>query len=133
MPLSSFALILGAFFYLSGFPMVFLSQKFLVWQRRMFKDETMLRVISTAFVMISVITLRRQWQISADGEGFVVLFAWCVLLKSLFVAWCPLMFSELRERIADRLSDVPALELFAGIFLVLLGAVFTYFGVLLPA
>ena len=133
MSLSSFSLILGVFFYVFGFPLVFLSQKYLVWQRKMLKDENAMRLVGTAFAMIGALTLRRQWQDGADGEGFVILVAWIVLLKSVFLAWWPSKFSALRERCEDRLTDVPALQVFVGCMMVLLGALFTYLGLLLPS
>ena len=132
MSLSSFSLVLGVFFYVFGFPLVFLSEKYLRWQRKILKDENAMRLIGTGLAMISSVTLRRQWRIGLDGEGFVIFVAWIVLLKSLFLAWWPSRFATLRERLEDRLTDIPALQVFVGCMMVLLGALFTYFGVVLP-
>ncbi len=132
MSLSSFSLILGVFFYVFGFPLVFLSEKYLSWQRKILKDENAMRLVGTGFVMVAALTLRRQWHVSADAEGGVVLVAWCVLLKSIFIAWWPSQFKNIRNLFEDLLVDIPALQIFVGCLMVLLGALFTYLGLLLP-
>ena len=131
MSLSSFALILGVFCYVFGFPLVFSDEKHMAWRRKFLKDENMLRLLAVAVISIAVTTLRRQHEISPDGEGAIVLIAWIVLLKGLFMAWWPVQFSKVREMLEDSLLDNDAMQVFTGFVMVLLGALFTYLGLVL--
>lgn len=132
MSLSSFALILSVFFYVFGFPLVFCDENYAAWRRKILKDGNMVRIIGMAFVMIAAVTLRRQWRMSGDGEGLVVLFAWIILFKSLFMAWWPKYYEGLRSYVEDEYLAIPAVSVIAGFLMVLLGAIFLYFGILLP-
>lgn len=131
--LSSFSLILGVFCYVFGFPLVFSDDEHLAWRQRMMKDENVTRLVGMAFVVIAAVTLKRQWQISSDGEGIIVTIVWLTLFKSLFMAWWPAPFIVYRERAEAAFFDTPAMRMFVGFILVLLGALFTYIGILLPA
>ena len=131
MSLSSFSLVIGVFFYVYGFPLVFSDETYVVWWKKLTKDQNMLRILATAFIAISVTTLRYHWRITPDGEGIIVTVAWIVFLKSIFVAWWPAMFVKLHGRSYDYLLAVPSLQAFAGFLMVLLGALFTYFGLIL--
>lgn len=131
MSLSSFSLVIGVFFYVFGFPLVFSDEKHLAWRRKFLKDENMLRLIAVAIISVAVTTLRRQYAVSADGEGAIVLIAWIVLLKGLFMAWWPARFGAYREKIEDSLLDSAAMQMFVGFLMVILGALFTYMGFIL--
>jgi hypothetical protein len=132
MPLSSFCLILGTVCYVFGFPIVFQDDEFIAWQRRALSDGHVLRVIGCIFAALSVMTLRRQWQITADGEGWMVVATWIVFVKSIVVSWWPMKYVAFHSPFQDRFVDVPAFQFAVGSVLVLLGAAFTYFGILLP-
>ncbi len=132
MSLSSFALILGVFFYVFGFPMVFCDEHHLTWRKKILQDSNLMRIAGMAFAMIAAVTLKRQWVISQDGEGFVVAFAWIVLLKSLFIAWWPGTYARFRDHWEQFLFDTPAMQVFLGFVMVLVAALFTYLGILLP-
>lgn len=131
MSLSSFSLILGVLFYVFGFPLIFSDEKHLTWRRKFLKDENMLRLIAVFVIAVAVTTLKRQYTISADGEGAIVLIAWIVLLKGLFMAWWPRNFGQYREMMEDSLLDSPAMQMFTGCIMVILGALFTYLGIML--
>ena len=131
MSLSSFSLIIGVFFYVFGFPIIFSDEKHLVWRRKLLKDENMLRLTAVAVISVAVTTLRRQYQITGDGEGAVVLIAWIVLFKGLFMAWWPAKFGAYRAKMENSLLDSQAMQMFTGFLMVLLGALFTYLGLVL--
>lgn len=131
MSLSSFSLIIGVLLYVFGFPLVFSDGSFLEWRKRVLRDENILRLVGAAFTAIAVTTLRYQWRITQDGEGIIVLVAWGVLLKGLFIAWWPRKFVALRERWMRFGEDGGAMMNFFGFVMVLAGALFTYFGLLL--
>ena len=131
MSLSSFALILGVVFYVFGFPLVFSDDKHIAWRRKFLKDENILRLFAVVVISVAVTTLRRQHQISADGEGAVVFIAWIALIKGLFMAWWPATFGTYREMVEDSLLDSQAMQMFTGFIMVLLGALFTYLGLVL--
>lgn len=131
MSLSSFALILGVVCYVFGFPLVFSDEKHLAWRRKFLKDENILRLVAVGVISVAVTTLKRQYQVSPDGEGAVVLIAWIVLIKGLVMAWWPATFAKYREMIEDSLLDSQAMQMFTGFVMVLLGAFFTYLGLIL--
>lgn len=132
MSLSSFSLVLGVFFYVFGFPLVFCNLEYAEWRKKIMNDTNTVRIIGMAFAMIAVTTLRGQWRISGDGEGLIVAFAWIVLAKSLAMAWWPGHYEKFHQMIEGRFMDIPAVSVFLGAVMVLLGAFFTYFGILLP-
>ena len=132
MSLSSFALVLSVFFYVFGFPLVFCDENYAVWRKKILKDGNMVRIIGMAFTMIAAVTLRQQWKVTYDGEGLVVLFAWVTLLKSIFMAWWPKYYEGFRSYVEDEYLAIPAVSVIAGFLMVLLGAIFLYFGILLP-
>ncbi len=132
MSLSSFSLILGVFFYVFGFPLVFSDIDYALWRKKIMNDGNLVRIIGMAFAMIAALTLRRQWQVTSDAEGLVVFFAWITFLKSLAMAWWPARYERFHQMLEDRYLEIPAVNVFLGFLMVLLGALFTYFGVLLP-
>lgn len=132
MSLSSFSLILGACFYVFGFPMVFLDEKFLAWRKKIVRDENTLRLAALAVIAVAVTTLRRQWDVSADGEGLIVLLAWIVLIKGALMALFPAAVGRTKEKMEKMLLGTQAMQMFVGFVMVLLGALFTYMGLLLP-
>jgi hypothetical protein len=132
MSLSSFSLVIGVLLYVFGFPLVFSDESFMEWKKKVLKDENMLRIAGAAITAMAVTTLRYQWRITQDGEGVIIAVAWMVLAKGLFVAWWPRKYAALRERWFQKLDGGEgAFIAFWGFLMVLLGAVFTYFGLLL--
>lgn len=132
MSLASFALVIGVFFYVFGFPLVFSDGTHLQWRRRLLKDENMLRLLGTALLMISVTTLRYHWRITADGEGVVIVIAWITFIKALTMAWWPSKYSAYASKMDETfLADSSGMQTFSGFVMVLLGALFTYLGLLL--
>ncbi len=131
MYLSSFSLVIGVFFYVFGFPLVFLDEQHIAWRRKFLKDENTLRLISVAVISIAITTLRRQYHFSPDAEGLVVIIAWITLFKGFFMALWPSNFNTFRTKIEDALFDIQAMQMFTGIVMVLLGALFTYLGLVL--
>ncbi len=131
MSLVSFSLILGVFYYVFGFPLVFSDQKHLAWRRECLKDENMIRLMAVALISIAVTTLRYQHKISWDGEGIIVFFAWAMLLKGFFMAWWPARFGEVREQVEGYFLGSQGMQMFTGFVMVLLGALFTYFGLVI--
>ncbi len=131
MSLASFSLIIGVFFYVFGFPLVFLDEQHLAWRRKFLKDENMLRLISVGVLSIAVTTLRRQYQISPDAEGAVVFIAWIVLLKGVCMALWPASFGVYRAKMEVVMLSSEGMQVFAGFVMVLLGALFTYLGFML--
>jgi hypothetical protein len=83
MSLSSFALVIGVFFYVFGFPLVFSDDKHLQWRKKLLKDENMLRLLGMALLMITATTLRYHYRITPDGEGAVIVIAWVAFIKAL--------------------------------------------------
>ena len=131
MSLSSFSLVLGVFFYVFGFPLVFSDQQHLDWRKRFLRDENMLRIFATALIMLAVATLRTQWRITADAGGIVIAIAWMVLLKGFFMAWWPRRYSLMSSRLEAAFQRTPQMTAFVGFLMVLIGALFTYFGFIL--
>lgn len=133
MSLSSFSLILGAYFYVFGFPLVFSDAKFIAWVKKFTKDENALRLIAVVMISIAVTTLRRQSLLTMDGEGLIVLLAWLVLFKGLVFAWWPAAVLRMTNTMTKTVFASQGLLAFAGFSMVLLGALFTYLGILLPS
>lgn len=131
MSLSSFALIIGVYCYVFGFPLVFTDEKHLQWRKKVLRDENILRLLGTAFVMVSVTTLRYHWRLTSDGEGVVVFIAWAVFFKSMFMAWWPQYFSFVATKIEEFLFESTQVQVFIGFVSVLLGALFTFLGLVL--
>lgn len=128
MSLSSFSLMLGVYGYLYGFPLVFSEEQHLIWRKKMLADENILRLLGTAFIMASVTTLRYNWRITVDGEGIVITIAWLTFLKSLFMVWWPRRFALLITKVETKIFATKHMQMFVGYIVVLLGALFTYFG-----
>lgn len=131
MSLSSFSLVLGVFFYVFGFPLVFSDDKYVVWLKKFIKDENMLRLSSVPVVAIAVTTLRHQWAISGDGEGIIVLIVWVTLVKGLLLAWWPGQVIRMKSKIDAFMLGEQSMQMFTGFVAVLLGALFTYLGLML--
>ncbi len=132
MSLSSFSLIIGVYCYVFGFPFVFSDKHYTEWCKKVLKDPNTLRVVGMVGVMIAALTLKRQWHIRYDAEGFIVLVAWLTFVKCLFAAWWPVTFSRAQEWKRKTMYATPASQAFMGFVMVLLGALFTYIGILLP-
>lgn len=133
MPLSSFALILGVVFYVFGFPLIFSDDKHIAWRRKFLKDDNVLRLIAVVVISVAVTTLRRQHAVTPDAEGAMVLIAWIVLIKGLVMAWWPATFGRYREMMEQSLLDTEGMQIFTGFLMVVLGAFFTYLGIVLVA
>ena len=131
MTLAAFSLIIGSICYVFGFPLVFSDASHLEWRKKMLKDENSLRVIGTLVIALAVTTLKYNYRITPDAEGIVIAVAWLALLKGLFIAWWPKTYSRIRMRLEDRFFGSPAMQAFMGFVMVLLGALFTYFGLIL--
>lgn len=131
MSLASFSLILGACCYVFGFPLVFSNEKHLAWRREVVKDENALRLMALVLLSVAVTTLRYQYRIAWDGEGILVFFAWVTFFKGLFMAGWPATFGNVAEVIESHVMSNQAMEMFAGFIMVLLGALFTYLGLIL--
>ena len=131
MSLSAFSLVIGVFCYVFGFPLVFSDSSHLEWRRKLLKDENMLRVLGTAFIAISVTTLRWNWRLTPDAEGFIVVVAWLTFLKALFMAWWPKIFSHVGTVIEEKIFSSQVTLAFVGFVMVLMGALFTYLGLIL--
>lgn len=131
MSLSSFSLILGVLCYVFGFPFVFSDSKYLAWRKKFLRDEGSLRLFATVVVAIAVTTLRRQWEITPDAEGLVIFLAWVTLLKGLFIAWWPSVYSDVRGPLEKFFFGTQTMQMFSGFVMVLLGAFFTYLGLVL--
>ncbi|MSR67836.1 hypothetical protein EXS65_03380 [Candidatus Peribacteria bacterium] len=132
MSLSSFCLVLGVFFYVFGFPLVFCDERYALWRRKIMKDSNLVRIIGMAFAMIAVTTLRRNFALSFDIRGFVVVFAWLLFFKSIAMAWWPEAYEKWHRAFEKKFLHREASQIIAGISLVLLGAWFSYLGILLP-
>ena len=131
MTLSSFALVLGVFCYLFGFPQVFCDHKKLAWRTKMLKDDSTIRLFGMGSVMIAVLVLRQQWQISSGIEGVIVIVVWLLLMAGLLCAWWPIGVSKFMLSTGKNFSDSGS-RIFVGCMMLLFGALFTYFGILLP-
>ncbi len=132
MSLSSFCLVLGVFFYVFGFPLVFCDERYAVWRKNIMKDTNLVRIIGMAFAMIAVTTLRRNFALSLDVRGFVVAFAWLLFFKSIGMAWWPDVYEKWHRTFEKKFLRREASQVIAGTLLVVLGAWFTYLGILLP-
>ena len=131
MSLASFALVIGVFCYVYGFPLVFGDDKHIAWRKKMMNDENMLRFAGALFLSVAVTTLKYQWRMTADGEGLMVAVAWIVFVKAVLLALWPSMYASLTERWVDAVFDNMHLQGFVGFVAVLLGALFTYMGLVL--
>jgi hypothetical protein len=131
MALSSFALLLGVFFYVYGFPLVFADSRHLEWREKILKDENALRIVGTILIALAVTTLRYHYRITPDGEGIVIVVAWISLVKGLFMAWWPRHFMRVIARFEGFLFDSSTMQVFTGCVMVLLGALFTFLGLVL--
>jgi hypothetical protein len=130
MSLSSFALILGAIYYVIGFPLVFTDKKFGEWLDRTLKNEDTLRLIAFPFIGIAVTILGRQSAITPDAEGLLVALAWITLLKGLMMVWWTTEFSRMKDASIDFVLSSYATQIIFGSLLVILGAFFTYLGLI---
>ena len=131
MSLSAFSLVIGVFCYVFGFPLVFSDASHLEWRRKLLKDENMLRIAGTAFIALSVTTLRWNWRLTPDAEGLIVFVAWLTFLKTIFMAWWPRTFSAFAWNLEEKIFSSTTLLAFVGFVTVLLGALFTYLGLIL--
>jgi hypothetical protein len=128
MSLSSFSLVIGVFFYVFGFPLVFSDESFVQWCKKLIKDLNVLRMWGAVLAAIAVTTLRYQWRVTPDGSGIIVLIAWVTLVKGILIAWWPKIFSRLRARVVEYFFGSQPVQAFTGFVMVLVGALFTYLG-----
>lgn len=133
MTLSSFCLIVGVFLYAVGFPLVFLDSKHTTWRKKLVRDEFTLRLIGIAVAALCITTLKLQWEVSPDGEGFVVAIVWIGLLKGALLAWFPSWVTKIEVWIEDTLLGSEGAQIFTGLITILIAAFFTYLGLVLPA
>lgn len=131
MALSSFSLILGVFCYVAGFPLIFCNEKHLQWRRKFFQDENMVRAAGAVLTALVVTVVRRQWQVTPDAEGIMILWAWILLFVGLFGAWWPHRFIKVRAHWEDILFDYRGVQVIVGFVLIILAAGFTSMGLLL--
>lgn len=130
MSLASFSLILGALYYVIGFPLVFTDKKFVEWMSTMLKDEDMLRIIAFPVICIAVTTLGRQSAVTPDAEGLLVALAWITLLKGLALVWWTTNVRSMKNKVLDVILSSQAAQITFGSVLVVLGACFTYLGLI---
>ncbi|MDD5054850.1 MAG: hypothetical protein PHZ00_01115 [Candidatus Peribacteraceae bacterium] len=131
MAISSFSLVLGVFCYVAGFPLIFCNEKHLEWRRKFFLDENMVRAAGAILAAVVVTVVRRQWLVTPDGEGVMVLLAWLLLFTGLFAAWWPDRFIALRSKWERILFDYRGAQITLGFVLIFLAAGFTYLGLIL--
>ena len=130
MSLSTFSLILGALYYIIGFPLVFTDKKFVEWLNAILKDEDTLRLIAFPVICIAVAILGRQSAITPDAEGLLVALAWITLLKGLAMVWWTTNVRAMKNIILDAVLSSHVTQIAFGSFLVVLGACFTYLGLI---
>ncbi len=131
MALSSFALILGVVAYIFGFPLIFGDKETISWRKKLLKDETSMRFLGTVFAVLCVLALKRQWHITWDAEGLLVVVAWVGLAKSLLLAWWPDQITTMKGSIEERMLATPTMQTVSGLAMVFFGALFTYLGLVL--
>jgi len=131
MSLASFSLILGVFCYVFGLPMVMGDDKHLQWRSKLLKDVNSIRMLSLLLLAIAVTALKRQSDITADGEGLMVAFVWLALLEGAVMAIFPAWYVRLKSQTSDRMMSSDGATMFFGVVAILFGAFFTYMGVVL--
>lgn len=131
MQLSTFALLIGVVWYVLGFPLVFSDKRMTAWRRKMQKDETFLRMTGTVFAVISVLVLKTQSTFTPDADGVLVVIAWIILVKALFMAWWPDQYSQMRIKFEESWMRTKQSHMMLGILMLLAGAFFTYLGLIL--
>ena len=131
MALSSFSLIIAVFCAVAGFPLIFCNDKHLQWRRKFFQDENMIRAGGAILTAVVVTVVRRQWLVTPDAEGAMVLLAWVLLLAGLFAAWWPDRFISLRTRWEALLFDYRGVQVVVGFVLIILAAGFISLGLIL--
>lgn len=125
MELNTFALIIGLTCYLVGLPLLLTEKQAVNFLKKVFKsDEPFISLIGVITFLICAATLRRQWDLTPDAEGLVVLMAWVGLFKGLFFAWQP----KEASRIVLHVLTKHANDLLYGFFSIVWGALFTYLG-----
>lgn len=128
MALSTFALLIGLTSYLFGLPMLLTEKKASAWFKKFLKsNEQLISILGGAIFLVAAVTLRRQWELTFDAEGLVVLMAWLTAVKGLYLAWQPMQYSKMAVGVLSNHS----LELLWGFFAIVWGALFTYLGFVL--
>ncbi len=131
MPLSSFALIIGVVAYVFGFPLIFGDKDLVSWRKKLLKDETSMRFLGTTFAVLAVLALKRQWQVTWDADGLIVVLAWVTLAKGLLLAWWPDQITTMKGSFEERMFATQGMQTFSGLLMVAVGAIFTYLGLIL--
>ena len=131
MPISSFALIIGVVAYACGFPLIFGDKDAVSWRKKILRDESTLRFIGITFSVLAVLTLKKQWNFTPDPDGLVILIAWASLAKGLLMAWWPDQFVALKGSWNDRMLSTPLMQTITGLLMVIVGAFFTYLGLVM--
>lgn len=130
MTLSSFAMVIGIACYLIGFPLIFSEARTIAWKKKFFKDDVALRLSGAICTIIAGVLLRRQWAITGDAEGLVVFVAWLVLVKGVITTWWPETCMSVLSW-EEKTMRAPVWKVVYGVVLVLIGGLFTYFGIVL--
>ena len=131
MSLSAFSLICGVTLYMWALPMLFLDKKAGVWRKRLMNSEDGMRVVGWVFAAIAVLALKTQYRLSADAEGFLVVVAWLMLVKSVIIAWFPGWYIGTFVKMKEDMTSTATAQMFFGFLMVAVAAFFTYLGVVL--
>jgi hypothetical protein len=131
MSLSTFALVIGVTWYVMGFPLVFSEKRVTTWRKRMMKDETVLRYMGVLWAVLAVLALKHQSSLTPDADGLIVLIAWIILVKALFISWWPEQYSQLRMNFEQKWFRTHESHMTLGVVMLALGAFFTYLGLIL--
>lgn len=132
MSLAVFSLLLGVFFYAAGFPMVMGDKKCAAWRMKFVADTNMVRMASVVLLAASVAVLKYQWELTKDGEGLLVLLAWLCLAEGAVMLIMPEWYGQMKTKFLKMLTGSDATQSFWGVVAILLGAFFTYMGLMLP-
>ena len=131
MPISTFAIILGVMAYALGFPLVFGDKDVVAWRKKLIKDEYMLRFLGVIFAILAVLVLKKQWNITWDADGLVVLLAWLTLAKAFLMAWWPDQVAVMRGPWEDKMLSTQTMQMVSGLLMVLAGCFMTYLGLVM--
>jgi hypothetical protein len=132
MSLAVFSLTLGVFCYAAGFPMVMNDRKHIAWRKKLLSDDNVIRALSVALAVIALATLKMQWEVTPDGEGVMVFLAWLLLLESAFMLLFPSRYGAMKLQAMKVLMPNDATQSFFGFVAILVGALLTYMGLMLP-
>ena len=132
MSLAVFSLLLGVFFYAAGFPMVMGDKKCASWRTKFLADTNAIRMASVVLLSVTAATLKYQWELTQDGEGLIVLLAWVTMLEGACMLLFPEWYGQMKSKFLKMVTGSDAAQSFWGFVAILLGAFFTYMGIMLP-